>query len=676
MSYNDLIQKEGINQQFLIVLRPGRVQSSWTSLGGTSYKASFDYGHISKVTSDGVGLTEVFTNTPSTDEWYWDYDNEELYVNITSIATKTVTIFYELYYTTAIGTHWYRVPTDNTTREVFFDPIVIKSPVFKQSVSQSLFGFVPSQSSNVILGNADHQFEHHVYDSSFKNKDIWVYHWISDLETANIKLLYKASMSNVTYTPERITISVNDKIDFFNKNFRSVVEFYLTSVFSNLDPNHEGSAVRSVWGRVEDALMVNLDYEVENPSNSNNRSWAAREGTLNQVTRTVPASPVSTTTRTYLDSVAGLVEGDSVKFVKGVTEYSYITTVDRTSTYIEHPTLTAACVNGDTVVRPTFSVFIEQQGIKYRALFDRDYTEMTLNGVAGVTLTANAEVNLGINTLDGSELVFAHMYGKDDNITAITSSDSTIYNVMCNPVAILYDLMVNYAGVDASDIDTASFNTLSSSIGAQDMGLSIPVDSIGIYPSYKTLITKLSQSCLMILFLNDENKWEVDVIEPLTSEDVSIEVDEILKGSINYSFNYNDIISDIIVSYRHKEKTQRSEKELYTSSTAKYLHELSTEKEFETYVLNQSDAATLAKRLSFIFGDRVGEFRFKCKNRFFDNYISDTIEVTLEKLPGFEYVEGSTNNRNFDILDIDKSLNNVTRTCNDQKGLDDNSSSY
>ena len=77
------------------------------------------------------------------------------------------------------------------------------------------------------------------------------------------------------------------------------------------------------------------------------------------------------------------------------------------------------------------------------------------------------------------------------------------------------------------------------------------------------------------MFLDDDSKWEVNAIRAPGAEDFDIAIDEILRDSIKYSFDYSDIHSDTIVEYRYNSNLDKSLNETYSDDTANYLHGVS-----------------------------------------------------------------------------------------------------
>ncbi len=682
MTYANNVQEEAITNEFLIVITPARKVTSWTSVTGNIYSNNFTLGYVSSVEIDGVAQTLVTSSTVGSGEYYWDNTNQLLYINSAAPSGDFIVVFYELYFGTK-GAHFPRIPTSaksTTNVDVYFDPVVIKSPAFDATLSDSLVGYLPSKTSSLTIGNPDHNFEIHLYESSFNQKQIKVYHWLGDLETANMKKLIDGKMENVSYKSETVSIKILDRIDVFNQEYRNTNNsFYAIADFASVDPAFVGRSIRYVYGRADSCILVNLDYNVDAPTTSNNRIWAVREGAVNTYTGTVPASPASTTTKTYVDDATGLSIGDLVWIDKASDEYALITNVDYTSNFIEHAALSVAASAADTVKRGTLgNLYVKQGDVRYKLFFNRDYTESVSNNVVTITLNASAESNTGCSTLSGLETLDGRIYGEQNDVTKGGSpfgSDSTSYNSLTNPAVILFDLL-KQAGIAESEIDLDSFDTLSTQISGDEIGFSLPKTINEDFPTYKNILTDIFQSNLVQLFINNDGKWEVDYLKVLPSADVTIDNTEILSASVKYDIKYNDLISDIVINYNYREVFDNYLTSKVTSNNAKYLHQINKQKTFNSLLIDSASAGTLATRLADIYGERQGYINFTCKNRFFNNYISDIIDVSLEKHVGFSYTEGTENTRSYEILDISKSSNTIKIKATDNKGIENNAGDF
>ena len=691
MTYATLLESEGINAQYLVIARPARRVDSFALVSGSVYSQSFDFGYVTKVTQNGVELTEAFTTSLSAGEYYWDDDNQTLYVRMSDSSnpsSKFVVATYEMYFGT-LDANWYRIIDDETSKPVYFEPLISKVPQIKASISDIAFGVMPSQKTSITLNNADKILNKHLYDSSFISKDVEVWHWLGDLEVANLSRVLKGRMSDMNCDDTTATINIFDPIDIFNDEFRSQdVAFYAASDYPELDSQFEGKPIRYVYGAVDGFVPVNVDFLSEEPTTSDNRVWKVRADGANAhaITRTVPASPSSTTTRTYLDSVVGLQVGDTVWLDKTTDEYREITVVG--ANYIEHDALSSgAASTGNTVKRGTVSrIEIIQQEVRYLAMYNRDYTEsVDVNDVLTFTFTSSLESNLSMaETLSPSDTVFCRVYGKTNNVTlggpSFGSNSSSLGN-LTRVTPIFLDVLKRFAGIDEVEINSASF-TACLSDAVDDIGFAIPEQSSDSYPTLKDVIGKLCETSLIKLFQNFDGEWCVSRLKPIVTTDKSIDETEILEGSYSYGVETQDIYSDVVVSFDYREKSASGGEntgfglERAESETAKYLHGVNKTLEHKSLHIDRSQAATLALRLSHLFGDRQGKVTFGTKNRFFDTVIDDAVELNRYSLLGYEYDSATVRTRNFLIQEVDKGLRQVTITMADLKGVQENSGDF
>lgn len=696
MSYSALLESEGINAQYLIILRPSRrADNSFTLSSGSVYYIDFSYGYITSVAIDGTELTSALNTTLSAGQFYYDHEASRLYLRKSDStapdATDYIIVTYEIYVST-YDAHHYRVPTDNTTTVVYFEPIVSDVPEIRSDVSEILFGVLPIHSTSLGLINAEHWAEKHVYDSSFLNKEILVYHWLDDLSVDNIELVMKATMQDVAYNSGKVTIKVLDGLNIFDKEFRSNqdVQFYNLTDFTSLDPQFTGKPIRTVYGVVDGFIPVNISYVRDNPTTSNNRTWAVRaEGGLsNAVIRTVSASPASTNTRTYLDSASGIKVGDSVWLDKTTDEYRTVTAVNFSgSNYIEHSALSSgAATTGNTVKRGNLgSIDIIQNGKRYSAMYNRDWTESThASGTLTFTFSTSLESNLSLpNTLNSADSIICRVYGKQNNVTknAIAfGTNSTLYANLTNPVVILWDILKTYQGLSESVLDGTAFATALASID-DEIGFSIPNESRKNYPKIKEVLINILSSVLLKLYQDFSQNWTIKEYAPITTTTKEITEIEILRNSINYVFDHSDIYSDFVVRFGFKENSEEgkasSQSVTAENLLAKYLHGINKTFEHESLHIDSSGGAqTLCNRLSYVRGEREGTLTLATKNKYFDNVVGDNITVTLKKLPGNAFDGETEFSRNFQIAKIDKSLRSVKMVLTDQKGAQDNEGSW
>lgn len=692
MSYSDLLEEENLNSQFLMVLSPRRRESSFVVSSGSIYVESFDFGYVSSVSVDGVELSLNSDASLSAGEYYWDNEDGLLYVRLLDGSNPNdsfTVVTYEIYAAT-FDQHWYRDPTDDTSEPAYFEPIVPKSLEIKTSTDDNFMGYMPIQSSSITFSNAFHIFEKHIYDSSFNKASIKIWRLLDELDVDNLKLVYDGYMSNVSYTGSNVNVRCFNTIDELSNEYRNdVTSFYSTSTFPNLNPSYQGRPARYVYGRVDGFVPVNIDYVGDGATTSDNRSWSVlgTQSNLPDISRSVPASPSSTSTRTYLSTSHGIMVGDSVWLdrVSGTDEYMIVTAVG--SNYIEHATLSGgAMASGDAVKRGFVgNITIIQNGVTYKPMYGRDYTTNTglSADCAGFDFINNFEANVSMpDPLSAFDRLYCRVYGPTNTVTLNASpfgSNDSDTNTLTNPVVIIVDLLKRVLGISEDRINIASF-TAALADRTDALGFSIPTQSSGGFPNVKTIITNILKTSLIKIYIDDDMKYACDAHGPIGSDDISIEDEEIIYQKIGCEFDYADIISKVTVKYNSQEAVLDQEPnhdEVFTESDiAKYIHGVEKEKSFESLHFKEVDAQKLSDRLSYIYGDRQGSMTIEAKNRFYGLKVSDVLNVSRTKLPGFSFDEETVRSRSFLVTGTQKSLNSIVIEAIDNKGVEENDSNW
>jgi hypothetical protein len=683
MAYQDLLQEESIDSQFLVIMRPRRVFSpSWTLVSGNIYQASFELGQVTHVTSDGESLTEASSASVALDEWYFDEVTSTLYVNIAANpSTHTIIPTYELYLST-VDAHFFRSPSDANSRVVYYEPLVSRSPSIVSSASDVLFGFLPTFSSQISVNNVTNFLQVHLYDSSFNRAEIEIWHYLGELEIDNLRLVLKGYTSEINVTDSSVLFSMQDATSFFNSEWRQPLgpSFFSAATFPNLDPNFLGRSVRQVYGVVDGFVPVNVDYVLNDPTTSQNRTWVciADETNLGTVTTTTNAGGTHTTTRTYLTSADGIRVGDTI-WNAGTSTGATVTAVDKSGAdYVDHTAWTAAS-NGQTITRYfVASLTLFKDGLVYDLLYNvhyQSYIDAT-NKVAGFTFINNFESLISSSTLSPTDQVVARVYGHKNTTTlsaAPFGSNSTETGNGCGLVPVLWDVFKQV--LPESALDAAGFTALNSAV-TDEVGFAVPELSLSEFPTIKDLISQFCQTALLKIFLDNDLLWSVSQLKPLTTPTKSIEDDEILDGSVRYKISYQDLASRVEIKYASREVGIQGGvgTELVSaveSDIAKRLHLVSKQQSFKSLHYRSFEADVLAERLSLIFGDRKGELVFTTKNRFFDTLLKDEITVSRDRMIGFEFSQDTLRSRSFAVTETRKSLTDIEITLDDIKGIED-----
>lgn len=698
MAYADLLEKEGIDSQYLAILSPKKVMTGFALVSGSTYSVSFSSGYVSKVQQNGSELTEALSSTLSAGEFFYDSDAALLYVRMSdssSPSTKTVTANFDLYFGTK-DEHWYRDPLDTDSEAIYFEAKVKKTPEIKLDISDALVGFQPVQRSQIQLINTDHLFEALLYDSSFSKAPIQIYNALrarvtDDLDVLNIKLVYDGFCGAPTYNGGDLQIETVSGEDELAAEFRNAVDtFYDTTTFPSLDPNKAGAPIRYVYGVVDGFVPINVDFtEYSTATTSDNRVWSVigEQTNLANVTVTVGGG-VHTLTKTFITSLDGLRVGDSVHLDRaaGTDEYVIILTVG--ANFITHVAIASPMADGDTVKRSFVgNVFVVQAGVIYQPLFGRDYsTSGALSGgCAGFTFTNNFEATLSMDILTPNDKIFCRVYGRKNDLTlggpAFGADDSETDN-LANTIMVVLDLLKRVLEIPESRINTASF-AAAYALRSDALGFAIPDSASSRPPKVKDVLSDIIESSLLKIYIDGDLKWAVDAVEPLTASVMSIDDTEILKKSLTYTLDYKDIISDVVVEYAEQEESvnqnqsdQQKSSAVATSTVARYLHGIDRSKTVKSLHFKASDAQTLANRQIYLYGDRQGTVTFKAKNRFFETAIGDVLEVSRTKMLGFDYDIDVERTRSFSVVTVNKNRTTVTISAVDQKGIEDNSGSW
>lgn len=700
MSYADNLLEEVINSQFLVVINPRKkiLHSSFTLHSGSVYYASLTSGYGVAVSIDGTTLTAGSSTSLSAGEFYFDNDTSRIYLrkgdSTAPDSNDFIVVTYEIFIST-YDAHWYRIPTDNTTQTVYFDPRITRSPVISQASTDVLFGFFPVKSTNISLANTDHFFESIISDDSFNKTTIKMWHLLGTLSTSNMRLVFSGNMGSVTFSGETVEINVLDQTDLFDQEFRhnSGTSFYATSDFSELDPNFQARPIRDIFGVVDGFIPVNVDYLLDTPATTDNRIFSVKKGqsNLSSITRTVLAG--STATTTNLDDSTGFRSGDSVWFDRavGVDEYLIISSVDYGANTITHSALSGGAMAASDTCKRGFvgRIDIVQENTSYQPKYGRDYTinSSLANGCSGFTLANNFEATLGMaSTFSPDDFIYCRVYGDSNTETlggpAFGANDSECGN-LTQGIVVLYRILKSKLGLAESELDTAVFTSLQSTL-TDTVGFAVPQKANEDFPTYKDICLSLMQTLLLRIYKNNSDVWTLGLVGPMGSYDKLIEDDEITRASLSYSFEYSDMHSDLLVEYSFRERSAEKssinenqyKKKSANSNNANYLHLQKRQHTIQSVHYDDTQAQTLATRLSYALGERRGLLTIETKNRFFDVLLGDIVRVSREKLPGFSYVEGTSNTKDFVVIESTKSLNKVTLILDDQKGIEDNSGSW
>lgn len=688
MSYESNLEAEDIASGYLLVIEPRRYVTTWEIVTGTIYKASFDYGEVRSVRADDTDLELAASSSVGSDEFFFDVDTDELYIDVGGDpASVDVVAGYELYFGTE-DAHFNRDPLDDTTRVVYFEPLLVETPEIVASVTDALFGYLPSSSGSIVLGNSEGQLARHL-DSSFNSIPLSLYHWLESIEDGNLRTVYRGLVNSVSMSDDVVQLNVLDRNNIFDREYRhpSGINFFDETTFPAIDPNHKNRPARKVFGFVEGCIGINLNYSSA-PGSAVNNEFGLHSGTSGLGTVTRVSAGTGTTTRTYFDipfpDANGFQVDDDIYFIFS-GETAIVTAVG--ADYIDHTAIAAPYDPLELVYRFYIgSCRVVMDGVTHRLTLGTEFDPANFSGVSGLELDQTAITSLAGRPFASGDLLYCRVYGETCSATLGGNpfgGDSETTGTLTQAVVLLWNLFRDVVGLEETEISTSSFTALQGTV-ADEFGYELPFKSGSDFPLMRDLVAKFCESLLLKVFIDSDSKWAIRQTGPLGAVAKTITDDEILFQKFVYAIEYQEVVSDIFVEYKASAVNQYGQvasdlSRLAVSSSsqvAKRLHRVVKQKTYQSLHFLEAEAQTLADRLKFYFGDRRGLLTISAKNRFFDTEIDDVIRVERELIPGEAFEQGTLRTKDFATSSTSKDLREIEITLDDQKGIEDNAGDW
>lgn len=706
--------------------------SGWTQYSGTVYYRDLDFSfytntcHVWDCVDGSIDQLSTRKELPLANDladvvanagrYFYDSSISRLYVrnyNDESPNTKYIAVEAEI----LVGSYGAYIG------DKFYDPYIQKSPVFKQSFANQIFGFFPSESSTIVLNNANHWIEKYAYDFVFDGSRIKVYTEL--IEPGNKPGsdqygIITGQMSSLSIGNQEATLSVRNYFEFLNLPYNRVekVANRMTAPFSisNLHPDDRDIYLRKIFGYVRGFIPINISYNTT-ISTSTNRSWLVSADALAShpiLSTTVNNAGLSTTTSSYVVDASGFNIGDSIVVQRsGVDKYCFCTGADYTTNIVSHTAVVGSPTNGDQVRRGFISQIQIKDGTNYYDLqYGRDWTESNHSPInrAGFILANNFEANFGMSAFDPDtmDITLAVNGIKTVPTTSLSQpigSVSEKSGALCNPVSILYSVLIpadNPYGITSSILDDTTFDTLADSVDTM-IGFTIPYTKAASVPTTKDIAVNILNSFIGRVFIKSttEPTISVNVVGPSSTASYTIDKTDILQ--FEYNFNFDDVPSLVKIYSQEPERdiflpsgtTINAGDWDYDQYPTPYLAGkltrningpvgrwgLNVSREFEqqTFVWDTNFSLTpedIARRYGYLVMDRRGTLTINVKNRFFLANIGDTIEIQREALPGYEFVFGTLRSRSFILVEKSYSNNGTILVLDDQKSIEENAGDW
>lgn len=734
MSYADNVDRDTSENEYFVTLKPrmelptdGRALFS-----GSVYSIPFAKGSVTAMFAPDVVPTVTLSlgasSSLSNNQFYYDYVSQILYfrcdVTNPDQLTDSFVITFEMYLSTKESL-WYSDPTDDTAPIVKWNGCIKTAPTLSMITELQSFGFVPIDVTQMICNNDKNLFQQIMHTASFNKSDVACWHQCGPQITENISQLLVGSIdTRINYSNSQITFPITDRILNFDDtiNYGSTdgsLEYFDEATFGAsqiIDPDFVGKPIRMVYGKVSGYNGVNVDFDTDAPTTSNNRDWVVGHGQGVAHWDSFSCSAVAafgTTGFTVSDANAkSFAVGDRLWIDKATDQWVTITTITKTgaNTNIDTGTVISGTIAGATIsksyVRNIYLVDLDNTHW-YQMEYGRDYTEANFaQTTSGITLRSTAESNAGAPTYDPVvHKLFFDVAGKKtlptvggvdfDNLKGVAGSYSddvtylNTYGAFFRPAIVLYDFLKTEFGLAESDIDTDSLLGLDQ-IDFSTIGFAIPqrTDSVD-FPTYKSVLDQILTIVSAKGFFDSNGQFTVRWIDKIVTADVDFLKEDML-GELSVEYDYSNIAKyNVMASAENLLSATYGAKILLDDFHTHF--RFFENKDYNIFGISLSDDASIVvnniskqtspdtifstlsidrELFSSIYSDRSCKITFTAKNQSLSLNVGDSIQITRDDLPGFE--PGSDNSMFFTVIGVEKGNGSVVITADDQRLVQEN----
>lgn len=735
MSYTDNLQYDSEVESCFVRLSCRLVipTADFILDSGTRYYVPFSHGPVYELFNRGTEKTEVASiGALGANKFFYDNDAQRLYFDpgedITFDAARyMVATFYLFFSDTEMI--WYEDPTDDTTRSVLWRALVKSQPSFKITIPPKGLGFFPIEPTALSIIN-DHSLNYLLGNGSFRRTAVETWHRLGDLSTGNIrKRLTGVVGLRIAISEESISFDVVDKSIDFDRQPSDIrtydgnpaidpkyhntpamkligscggFDYYaqLTRLLGNdgeFDPDHAAFFE-----------MVNVDYDAEAPTTSNNRKFALLydpNGYHSELSIAGSLRPGGGNTfdPTTNAETLGLRAGERVWFDGAADQYLEVAGL--TGGALNNVTFTTVPTGGanqaGNLRRAPFDVYLIKNGVTpYRLYYGRDFTVTThMSNITGITLGSSAESNVGAATFDpNTDAVWCVPAGRRNQVT-FGGNPVGPASEMKTGDELLYQFLKEDCDLSEDEIDYDSISAIAPYVDWQ-VFIPNPIAQLDDYQPLRQTLDLLLKSLLLRGYFDADGVFTVRAYKPITSSDETVDKEEILDGSFSYEIDYSEVKTPYLIEAWNAQASHRLgfsgvTKDDIVAGTAQvkfietenptiqqglgsssykglYLHRTEVEELLEHLVAKDNATLSFFYRMGELFGERDGLMRISGKRLALLQGSGDTLTVNRDSLPGLDDATG--NNAQFEIAEIEKGDTQTSLTLNDNKAAQDKSS--
>lgn len=702
-----------------------------TSEGGNLYSVALEYGPVVGLTIVPTAFTEASDPDAIADgEFYYDRDEKRLYFNYSFITPSDYIVATFRMFFSNQECIWHETPDDDTTPLVAWRPLVKTPPAYKVTIPAKGIGFFPIEPSSLTLVN-DKSLNFLLGNGSMNRTKCELWHQLGELEVDNLeKQLTGVFGMRISGDDTSIIFDVLDKsmnMDSFPEDIRNY------DGASTIDPRFQGTAVMkalgATGGRAREDLsgnveakqndscfveMVNVQYDADAPTTSNNRNFALLYNPGgNKYTELTVVGRMNFNSNNTFDVNPG-ADTDNRKFRKGEVVWwdsdagsgddKYLITGDRDgSDRLAFTTNPGGSANqAGTLRRSIFDVFLIKDGTTpIRLKYGRDFTQAThLTNVLGITLTSTAEANNSVATFDPkTDAIWCVPLGRTNQVTYDGNNVGGATNMKTGG-EILYQFLKEEAGLDESEIDYQSIEDAAPYIDNIQVFVPLPLVQLDDYPTIRTVLDLILKTLLVRGYFNAAGQFTIRPIKPIVTVDEDVAKEHLAKYS--FEIDYSDIKALYPIAVwnsrtRHFLGFSGATKDQIWAGTAQVkfleedtaaqvstratitnkgstLHQATIKEQFEHLCGNPSEqsdtpSTPFQPRLWDIFSERSCSFKVAGKRLALQRTPGDTLAVGRDSIVGQDDAVGNTTNTV--IMDIDKSSELTDLTLDDNKAAND-----
>lgn len=705
MSWSDNLELDNVarNNFVRLTCRIKVLDSAFSNVTGNIYSANFTHGPVHTFELNGSAFTLGTSSTVTAGQFYYDRTTQTLYiyhVGAPSASDFHCAHFYLFSATTECV--WFEDPSDDTTATVYWPGTLVAPPSFRVTIPPLAMGLFPVEPSGMTLSN-EGTLNYVIGNGSFYRTSCELWEQIGELDVDNFAKKLSAIVGRgVAVNDATITFDIVDKI----LNFDARVNTGSYYPAGNVDPKFQYTPGMKVWGYGADVSyqMVDVDYNATAPTTSNNRKFGLFYDTAGDYAGITVAGSLDGTSGQFDCTVPGNMNkfkaGDLVWFDGATDKYLEVDSVGPFAGRVFMTTIPGSGTQAGNLLKTLFQgVFIvKDNNLAYQLKYGRDFTETLHPGnFRGITLRSTAEANAGCATFDpNSDSIWCYPEGKRTFPTfsaAAVTEISDYTGGFTNGINVLYDFLKSECDLAESEIDYDSF-TEAASVVYWDIFVPVPLSNTTDYPTRREILNLMLSSLMLRAYFNADGQFAIKPYVFSTSTEGTISKEEI--GSYEYNIDYSEITAvqfgyawaidnqNYLGTSGTKEETlagTASLKLLTTSPVAQIINATGSD---EATYLHKSEKSILIpycvvgefsnffiSRMRDLYGERSGIMKIVGKKIALDKNPSDDLTIYRDSIVGL--VDATGNNADFEILEIDKSYDNVELGLNDKKAANDKS---